>query len=108
MVSGQEEVALAYTILYHPDVKSRDLPKLPANMAARIRRAIEERLAQDAVSYGERLRKDLAGAWKLRVGDYRVVYEIDAAAAEVRILLIAHRKEAYEVAAIRWKRRPPS
>lgn len=73
-------------------------------MADRIRRAIEDRLAQDPVSYGQRLRKDLAGSWKLRVGDYRVVYEIDAAVQEVRVLRVAHRKEAYEVAPRRMKR----
>lgn len=73
-------------------------------MADRIRRAIEDRPAQDPVAYGQCLRKDLAGSWKLRVGDYRVVYEIDAAAQEVWIGLIAHRREAYDVAARRLGR----
>lgn len=89
---------MAYTVVYHPEVRSRDLPKLPRNIAGRIRRAIEERLVVDPISYGQRLRHDLAGSWKLRVGDYRVVDDIDAADLRVDVLLIAHRREVYDLA----------
>jgi mRNA interferase RelE/StbE len=39
----------------------------------------------------------LAGrdAWRIRIGDYRVVYEIDDDAARVVIVVIAHRRDAY-------------
>ena len=37
-----------------------------------------------------------AGAWRYRVGDYRVIYEIDDAAYQVRVLAIVHRREAYD------------
>ncbi len=33
--------------------------------------------------------------WRLRVGDYRVVYEVDDAAREVRIMYVRHRRDAY-------------
>ena len=33
--------------------------------------------------------------WRLRVGDYRVVYEIDDAARIVRIFRVQHRREVY-------------
>jgi len=33
--------------------------------------------------------------WRVRVGDYRVVYEIDDRRREVRIMRIRHRREAY-------------
>jgi mRNA interferase RelE/StbE len=33
--------------------------------------------------------------WRIRVGDYRVVYEIDDAARTVTVLRIDHRKEIY-------------
>ncbi len=46
--------------------------------------------------YGMRLRRSLAPLWKLRVGDYRVVYGIEGRA--VRIWIITHRKEAYRMA----------
>jgi len=35
------------------------------------------------------------GEWRLRVGDQRVLYEIDDAAHVVRVLLVRHRREAY-------------
>ena len=43
--------------------------------------------------YGEPLRKTLKGYWKLRVGDYRVVFKVIE--AEVWILGIKHRKSVY-------------
>ena len=32
--------------------------------------------------------------WRIRVGDYRVIYRIDDAAREVSVLRIAHRRQA--------------
>jgi mRNA interferase RelE/StbE len=34
-------------------------------------------------------------AWKIRVGDYRVIYEIDDQQRQVTVRLIRHRREAY-------------
>lgn len=34
--------------------------------------------------------------WRIRVGDWRVVYLIDDAATLVTITLVAHRREVYE------------
>lgn len=33
--------------------------------------------------------------WRVRVGDYRVLYEIDDAEKAVRILNVKHRRDAY-------------
>lgn len=33
--------------------------------------------------------------WRLRVGNYRIIYEIDDTAKVVRILRVRHRREAY-------------
>jgi len=45
-------------------------------MKARIKKAIEQRLLVAPYEYGMPLRKSLKRYWKLRVGDYRVVYKI--------------------------------
>ncbi|NER00921.1 MAG: type II toxin-antitoxin system RelE/ParE family toxin [Cyanothece sp. SIO2G6] len=42
------------------------------------------------------LRGNLAGHYRYRVGDYRVMYRIDDERQEVIILLIKHRKDIYE------------
>jgi len=42
--------------------------------------------------------KKLAGSgsmWRIRVGDYRVLYEIDDARKIVKVYRIAHRREVY-------------
>jgi len=33
--------------------------------------------------------------WRIRIGDYRVVYEIDDAQKRVRIFRVRHRREVY-------------
>lgn len=38
---------------------------------------------------------DLKGFFKLRVGDYRVIYSINSSAAIITIHLIGHRREIY-------------
>lgn len=86
---------MAYTLKYHPSVKNEDLPKLDRAHAARIRRAIETRLLISPQDYGVPLRRTLKGYWKLRVGDYRVVFRVKG--EEILILGILHRKEVYEI-----------
>ena len=44
----------------------------------------------------KRLSGELAGRLRYRTGDWRVVYRIDDKAAQVYVLLIAHRSEVYE------------
>ena len=35
------------------------------------------------------------GGWRIRVGDYRVIYEVDDDQLTVTILLIGHRRDVY-------------
>jgi len=84
-----------FELRYHPDVKFVDIPLLDAKLRARIKKAIEMRLTEAPHLYGEPLRKTLHGYWKLRVGDYRVVFKI--AGKEVWIFGVIHRKKVYEM-----------
>ena len=85
---------MPFELKYHPDVKAVDIPLLNEKMKKRIKTAIESRLATAPHQYGEPLRKTLKGYWKLRVGDYRVVFKI-VNTNEVWILGIIHRKQVY-------------
>jgi mRNA interferase RelE/StbE len=67
---------MAYILVYNPEVKTKDVPKLKRDVGKRIQRAIETRLAAEPERYGEPLRRTLKGYWKLRFGDYRVVFRI--------------------------------
>lgn len=33
--------------------------------------------------------------WRIRIGDYRVIYEIDEKAKAVKVMRVRHRREAY-------------
>jgi len=80
---------------YHPDVKRSDLPKIDAKNKGMIKRAIEDRLATQPETYGKPLRKTLKGYWKLRVGDYRIVFKVSN--NTIFIFGIIHRKKVYKL-----------
>ena len=90
-----------YAVVYRPEAVIEDLPSIPRNVQARILRAIERRLITEPTKYGERLRRSLAGLWKLRVGDYRVCYELHD--RTVTLWAIRNRRDIY---AILQRRRP--
>lgn len=86
---------MPYQLIYHHDVKTKDLPKINADMRGRIKKAIEFRIVAAPNVYGLPLRKTLKGYWKLRVGDYRVVYRVEGNA--ILIYCICHRKNVYQI-----------
>ena len=91
---------MGYEVELRPDVVAEDLVELPANIRARIIRAIESKLATEPTRYGVRLRQSLGGLWKIRVGDYRIVYEIEG--EKVTVWTIRHRQDVYREAERRW------
>jgi mRNA interferase RelE/StbE len=90
---------VTYTLRYHPKVKDVDLPRITADGRRRVARAIESRLTTTPERYGAPLQGSLRGFWKLRVGDYRVVFQ--RRGETIWILAIVHRRDAYERAARR-------
>ena len=74
--------------------------QLPTNIRARIIRAIESMLRTEPTRYGVRLRQSLGGLWKMWVGEYRIVYEIEE--EKVMVWAIRHRKDVYDKAEKRW------
>jgi len=85
---------MPYTLVYHPEVKTKDVPALNRDVRKKLQRAIESRLTLEPQRYGEPLRRTLKGYWKLRVGDYRVVFRI--VRNEVWIFGIMHRRDVYK------------
>lgn len=86
---------MLYEVRYHPEVKALDTLLLNATLKKRIRKAIEERLMTAPHQYGEPLRKSLKGYWKLRIGDYKVVFKV--VKNEVWVLRIINRKDVYKM-----------
>jgi mRNA interferase RelE/StbE len=80
--------------VYLEGAAERDLRRLPEEIFRRIIPHIR--------SLGENPRppgcRKLAGSendWRIRIGDYRVVYEIDETKRAVRVFRVRHRREAY-------------
>jgi mRNA-degrading endonuclease RelE of RelBE toxin-antitoxin system len=84
---------MIYNILYQDEVVKKHIPKLSAAIKSIIKSNIESKLVSDPISFGKPLRYSLEGHRILRVGDYRIVYRIDA--KDVIIIAIKHRKEIY-------------
>jgi mRNA interferase RelE/StbE len=83
---------VSYEVLLAPSAQ-RDFKKLPPETRERIRHA----LAALAKQPKGRAAQKLAGedSYRVRVGDYRVVYRIDDKAREVLVARIKHRREVY-------------
>ena len=71
----------------------KELKKLPKPLTVRITKAI------DKLSLNPRAGsvRQMVGtkAWRLRVGDYRVVYDINERKLVILIIRIRHRKDVY-------------
>ncbi len=52
-------------------------------------------LGENARPAGCKKLKDRDGAWRVRAGTYRIIYEIDDSRALVTVLTICHRKDVY-------------
>lgn len=82
-----------YKLLYKKSVE-KDLRKLPNN----IRKAIVAKillLAQDPQPVGAVKLRGVTDLWRLRQGDYRVVYAITESELVILVIKIAHRREVY-------------
>ena len=86
---------MAYKLKYHPGVKRSDLPEIDVKNRGMIKRAIEDRLVTQPEAYAKPLQRTLKGYWKLRVGNYRVVFKVSS--NDILILGIIHRKEVYRL-----------
>ena len=87
---------IIYTLVYHPKVLSDDITELNGSWKKKIKSTMESKLLTEPLLYGKPLRRDLYGCYKLRVGDYRVIYIIDDFVRLVNVRRVAHRKEVYD------------
>jgi mRNA interferase RelE/StbE len=82
---------LAYKIEYKASV-ARDLRRIDKREVRRIIQGLEAELAAGGKG-GEPLRGEFQGLWRLRIGDYRIIYvRTDEG---FLVLRIAHRREVY-------------
>jgi mRNA interferase RelE/StbE len=68
--------------------------RLPDNISTRILPKIKA-LAIDPRPHGSIKLKGGKDGWRIRVGDYRVIYIIDDEARKLEVTRIAHRRDVY-------------
>jgi mRNA interferase RelE/StbE len=80
------------------DSAARELRKLGRAPAALILRYLRERIAtdEDPRRFGKALGENLSGLWRYRVGDFRVVCNIEDHRLVVLVVRLAHRRDVYE------------
>ena len=82
-----------WTVHIHPLVLEDDLAQFDPPVQRRLLSAIRARLTTNPKAYGAPLRGEYAGLWKLRVGDYRVIYRLLEQRVEVLILKVRARRD---------------
>ncbi len=82
-----------YRIEWKPSAL-RELKRIDRQVIGRIVQAIE-RLADDPFAAGVRKLRGAEHTYRLRVGEYRVVYEVVEAKLTVVIVRVRHRRDAY-------------
>jgi mRNA-degrading endonuclease RelE of RelBE toxin-antitoxin system len=70
-----------------------EISRLDVFWRVQIRAAIGEKLYTMPAVFCKPLRRTLKGCWTLRVGDYRVIYQLKP--RTVRIIAVIHRSHDY-------------
>jgi mRNA interferase RelE/StbE len=83
----------SYSLSSRPSVE-KDLASLPKHVVSRILDRFEK-LKGDPFSAKSRKLQGAERLYRIRVGDYRIVYEVDTRALQIIIQYVRHRREVY-------------
>ena len=82
-----------FTIEYAKSAE-KELERLPKKAIERIRESIDN-LSKEPHPPGSKKLKGEDGTYRIRVGDYRVIYEVYEEEIVILVIRIRHRKDAY-------------
>ena len=80
--------------VYLEHAAEKDLKKMPGEIFLRIIIHIKS-LAETPRPSGCRKITGTKNDWRIRVGDYRIIYEVDDNARVVKVMRVRDRREAY-------------
>jgi mRNA interferase RelE/StbE len=88
---------MTWKIEFHPSTE-KELQKLDRDIQKRILAFIYKRLlpANNPRLFGKALTGRLAGYWSYRVGDYRIIANIEDQRLTIVAVSINHRRQVYE------------
>lgn len=75
----------------------KELKKLGKQVQREILKFLDERIAtaENPARFGKALRGDLAGLWRYRVGDCRLICSLKNGQMLVLVLKVGHRRDVY-------------
>jgi len=87
-----------FKVLIDELVLKKDFKKIDKTGQQRIIKTIRKKLTLKPKEFGKPLAGDLKGYWKLRIGEYRVIYEIEEEKVLVYVIVVGYRRdeEAYK------------
>ena len=71
----------------------KDIQKLDVEIRERIGKTLL-RYSESPLTYAEKLTDSSLGTYRFRIGDYRVVFDIER--SEIVVLRVGHRREIYK------------
>jgi mRNA interferase RelE/StbE len=84
-----------YRLLLADRRVQKDLDRLDKPVLERLWKAVQMLKRNPRPPSARKLRHPAIGEYRLRVGDWRVIYDVDEEAKTVVILRVMHRREAY-------------
>ena len=89
--------SLIWTVEFD-DAAAKELRKLDRQAQQVILRYFRERIAtdEDPRRFGKPLSRELAGLWRYRINNYRMICNIEDNKLTVLVLSVGHRKNVYE------------
>ena len=84
---------MKYRVEVHRSVY-KDLGRVPAHYVARIKKVLQA-LQEDPRPPGVKKLRGQENTYRLRVGPYRILYDINDAEKRVYVHAVVHRREAY-------------
>jgi mRNA interferase RelE/StbE len=83
----------SYRVILKPSVE-KDLRSLPQSMIVRVFKHVEA-LQDNPLPRGSRKLSAAEELYRIRVGDYRIIYAVDKAACRVIVYYVRHRRDVY-------------
>jgi mRNA interferase RelE/StbE len=84
---------MAFSVIYQGPAEAA-LRKLPREIQVRILRKVDQ-LAGSPFPPGTEKLRAATDLWRIRIGDYRVVYTVERKELLVLVLKVGHRREVY-------------
>ncbi len=87
---------MSYRVEFEPQAIT-DLERIAASTRERILRKINWLALNFDQIFPEALKGDLSDFYKLRIGDYRVLYDLDSLNQTIVVVRAGHRREIYDL-----------